>query len=200
MGMLSGHPLGLAIWMVVIAGVFLLTGALGARVLPGGNARFHLEIPPLRWPTLRNVAAKTFARVRWYAEEVIPLFLLASVLLWLGQLTGIFGVAVRAMRPLVNAIGLPDSAAEAFLFGFFRRDYGAARIFDTHSSGALEGVPLVVSMVTITLFIPCIAQFLVMQKERGLRTALAVVAIIMPFAFGVGYLLNLLLTGLKVTI
>ena len=99
---------------------------------------------------------------------------------------------------MVNLIGLPDAAADAFLFGFFRRDYGAARIFDVHGAGAVSGVPLVVAMVTITLFVPCVAQFLVMVKERGMRTAMAVGGIILPFAFGIGYLLNLVLTSLQV--
>jgi ferrous iron transport protein B len=55
-------------------------------------------------------------------------------------------------------------------------------------------------MVTLTLFIPCLAQFLVMQKERGLRAAMAVAAIILPFAFTVGYALNLVLTSLHVSV
>ncbi len=200
-GLLSRHPLGMAIWGGVVLGVFLMSGFLAARLLPGEEARFYLEIPPMRWPSLRNVVLKTFARVRWYAAEVIPLFLLASVVIWIGELTHLFRLAVAALRPAVNLIGLPDQAAEAFLFGFFRRDYGAARIFDqVQSSEAVSGVPLVVAMVTITLFVPCIAQFMVMLKERGWRTAVAVAAIILPFAFGVGFLLNLTLTSLGVRI
>jgi ferrous iron transport protein B len=198
LGLLSGHPLGLAIWGGVVAGVFLLSGFLAAQLLPGETARFYLEIPPMRWPSLRNVTTKTLARLKWYAAEVIPIFLAASVVIWIGQVTRLFQVAVAALRPVVNLIGLPDAAADAFLFGFFRRDYGAARIFDIHSGGAVSGVPLVVAMVTITLFVPCVAQFLVMIRERGLRTALAVAGIILPFAFGVGYVLNVVLTSLRV--
>ncbi len=200
LGLLSVHPLGLAIWAGVLIMVFLFSGFLAARLLPGEAARFYVEVPPFRLPSLRNVVVKTFSRLRWYAAEVIPLFLLASVLIWLGQLTRIFDLVLSVFRPVVAAIGLPETAADAFLFGFFRRDYGAARLFDAHSTGAVSGVPLVVAMVTITLFIPCIAQFLVMQKERGLRTALAVSGFILPFAFGVGALLNLILTTLKVQI
>lgn len=200
LGLLSSHPVGLAIWGGVIAGVFLLSGFLAAKLLPGEAARFYLEIPPMRWPSLKNVTTKTLARLKWYGAEIIPIFLAASVVIWVGQITGIFEVALAALRPAVNAIGLPDAAADAFLFGFFRRDYGAARIFDVHSGGAMSGVPLVVAMVTITLFVPCVAQFLVMVRERGVRAAAAVGAIILPFAFGVGYLLNLILTTLRVRI
>ncbi len=200
LGLLSTHPGGLAIWAGVVCGVFLLSGFLAAKILPGEAARFYLEIPPMRWPSPRNVATKTLARLKWYGVEIIPIFLFASVLIWLGELTHLFQLAVAALRPAVHAIGLPGSAADAFLFGFFRRDYGAARIFDVHSEGAISGVPLVVAMVTITLFVPCIAQFMIMIKERGVRTALAVAGIILPFAFAVGYALNAALVALKVQV
>jgi ferrous iron transport protein B len=198
LGLLAGHPAALGVWAGVVAAVFVLSGFLAARVLPGAASRFYIEIPPLRWPSLRNVLTKTWNRVRWYAAEVIPLFLLASVLLWIGEITRLFNLVIAGLRPVVHLLGLPDASADAFLFGFFRRDYGAARLFDVHSGGAISGVPLLVAMVTITLFVPCIAQFMVMQKERGLRAALAVIAIILPFAFGVGWLLNVILVALKV--
>jgi ferrous iron transport protein B len=200
LGLLAGHPLALGLWAGVVAVVFVLSGFLAARVLPGADSRFYLEIPLLRLPSLRNVLTKTFHRVRWYAREVIPLFLLASVLLWIGDFTGIFGALIALLRPVVHLLGLPDAAADAFLFGFFRRDYGAARLFDAHGGGAISGVPLLVAMVTITLFVPCIAQFLIMQKERGLRTALAVTGLILPFAFGVGWVLNRVLVTLRVSL
>jgi len=47
--------------------------------------------------------------------------------------------------------------------------------------------------VTLTLFIPCIAQFFMMIKERGLRKALWMSAVIFPVAFGVGGVLNFVL-------
>jgi ferrous iron transport protein B len=201
LGLLSTHPAGLAIWLGVVTGVFLFSGFLAAKILPGGeDTRFSIEIPPLRLPSFRNVLQKTWNRMRWYALEVIPLFLLASVILWIGDLTRLFQLVVAGLRPVVHLLGLPDRAADAFLFGFFRRDYGAARLFDVHSGGAIAGVPLVVAMVTITLFVPCLAQFMVMQKERGWRTALGATAIIVPFAFGVGYVLNLILVGLRVQV
>jgi ferrous iron transport protein B len=47
--------------------------------------------------------------------------------------------------------------------------------------------------VTVTLFIPCIANFFMIVKERGWKTAVAMTAFILPFAFGVGGLVNLLM-------
>jgi ferrous iron transport protein B len=95
-------------------------------------------------------------------------------------------------------MGLPDEAASAFLFGFFRRDYGAAGLYHLQEQGVLNGRQLLVTAVTLTLFLPCIAQFLMMKKERGLKTALAISAIIFPFAITVGTLMNLILQSLGV--
>jgi ferrous iron transport protein B len=120
------------------------------------------------------------------------------VLIWLGRLTGLFDVVVSALVPLVQWIGLPDETSVAFLFGFFRRDYGAAGLYDLR--GAMNGVQLLVAATTMTLFVPCIAQFSVTLKERGWKTALAMTAFIFPFAFLVGGLLNWLLAVLGVTL
>ncbi|MAG13362.1 MAG: ferrous iron transporter B [Spirochaetales bacterium] len=199
LGILSGNPASLLIWAGMIVLVFILVGIVAARVIPGKNAKFYMELPPLRLPRLQNILIKTYSRLRWYLFEVIPLFLIASVLLWLGDLTGVFDLFVEyVMAPIVSLIGLPEETAVAFFFGFFRRDFGAAGLYDLHSQGILTGVPLVVASVTLTLFLPCVAQFAVMIKERGIKTTLAIAAFIFPFAFFVGFLLNFVLTGLGI--
>ena len=73
-------------------------------------------------------------------------------------------------------------------------------MYELHDSGIILGIPLVVSAVTLTLFIPCVAQFMVMLKERGFKTALATALFIFPFAFLVGFILNLVLTTLRVSL
>ena len=100
--------------------------------------------------------------------------------------------------PLMRWIGLPDKVAVAFLFGFFRRDYGAAGLYDLRDT--MNGVQLLVAITTMTIFLPCVAQLAVMIKERGWKTALAITAFIFPFAFLVGGLLNAVLTTLGVSL
>ena len=186
LGILSLHPASVLVWAGVLLTVFVVVGRLAARVLPGDPPSFYMELPPLRVPAARNVLLKTGARVRWYFAEILPLFLLASVILWLGDLTGALRAATSLLVPVVRLIHLPDAAAPAFLYGFFRRDFGAAGLYDLARHGVLGPAALTTAAVTITLFVPCVAQFLVMRKERGLRTALAVLAIATVVAFAVG--------------
>ncbi|MGC8667920.1 MAG: nucleoside recognition domain-containing protein [Chthonomonadales bacterium] len=198
--LLAGHPRAFAFWVGIMTVIFLLIGYLTAKLLPGETARFAMEIPPLRIPSLSNIAVKTFARVQWYFLEVFPLFLFASFIIWIGRLTGLFEATVHAMRPIMRLLGLPDQTAEAFLFGFFRRDYGAAGLYRLQQNHMLTGNQLLVSVVTLTIFLPCIAQFLMMKKERGLAMALGMAAFIFPFAIVVGATLNLLLGMLHVRV
>ena len=191
LALLAGKPKAFAIWAGVVALVFFLIGYLASRVLPGERPLFYMDVPPLRWPKLSNILSKTYTRVEWYFKEILPIFVLASILIWAGKITGLFDLITRSLRPLVQAIGLPGETATVFLYGFFRRDFGAAGLFDLAKGGGLSEVQLVVAVVTLTLFIPCIAQLSITIKERGLKTGLAMVAFIFPFAFLVGFLLNL---------
>lgn len=188
---LAGHPLALAVWGLTVALVFLAVGYLTARLAPGEPPRFYMELPPLRVPRISNVLVKTYSRMEWYFKEVLPLFVLASVAIWLGQITGAFDGVVAALEPAVRALGLPEQTAVAFLFGFFRRDYGAAGLYDVQ--GLMNGAQLAVAAVTLTLFVPCIAQFGVMLKERGWKIAVGMLAFIVPFAFFIGWALNQIL-------
>ena len=83
--------------------------------------------------------------------------------------------------------------AGIFLLGFLRRDYGAAGLYDLARQGLLTGQQVVVSMVVITLFVPCVASFLVIIKEQGWKRALAITGFIVPFAVAVGAVLSWIL-------
>lgn len=196
LSLLSGKPLALVIWITFVLLIFLMVGYLAAQVLPGQSPTFYMEVPPLRIPQLGNVLTKTLTRVQWYFFEIMPMFVLSSVLIWLGKITGLFDYAVSGLGRLVTFIGLPYEAGAMFLFGFFRRDYGAAGLYDLVAQGLLTTRQLVVAAATLTLFVPCIAQFSIMMKERGAVTALAMAGFIFPFAFGAGFFLNIILIAL----
>jgi len=197
---LSENPIALLIWAFFMVIVFLVIGFLTKIILPGESPRFYMELPPLRLPKISNVLAKTYSRMQWYFFEVFPIFILASILIMIGQWTGLFQLIIYGLTPLINAIGLPDDSATIFLFGFFRRDYGAAGLYDLQQQGLLTGVQMVVAAATLTLFVPCIAQFAIMLKERGAKTAFAIALFIFPFAFIMGGLLNIILTFSKVVL
>ncbi len=195
MGMLAGVSLtAVLIWSGVVMGVLLAVGWLAARLIPGERTLLLVDLPPLRFPQLSNVLMKTGARLEWYVKEVVPLFLLGAFLMYGLDRTGLLAVLEKAGEPVVAGwLGLPPAASAAFLMGFLRRDFGATGLFVMQSQGLLSPQQVVVSMVTITLFIPCIASVMMIAKERGARMAIGMFAVISPLALGVGALLHGLL-------
>lgn len=188
-------------WLGVLFAVLIVVGLTASRVLPGDAAGFVLELPPLRRPMLSNVILKTVVRVEWYLKEAVPLFAVGTLALWMLDRTGVLPLLERLGEPVVvGLLGLPAKAAGAFLIGFLRRDYGAAGLFDLFRERLAAGnappevqIQVVVAMITITLFLPCVAHLLMMVKERGLKTATAISAFVIPFAVLTGALVNFVL-------
>ena len=195
MGMLAGVSFSASlIWAGVVVVVMLAVGWLAARLVPGERTLLLVELPPLRWPQASNVAVKTLARLEWYAKEVLPLFLIGSLLMFALDKSGLLAWLIKAGQPLVTGwLGLPSSASAAFLMGFLRRDFGVTGLFDMRIHGLLSNLQTVVAMVTVTLFIPCLASVMMIARERNLRTALGMLVFITPFAMLVGGLLYRLL-------
>ncbi|HEY7528183.1 MAG TPA: ferrous iron transport protein B [Candidatus Deferrimicrobiaceae bacterium] len=178
-------------WLAILSAVILVVGYLASKVIPGETSDFILEIPPIRLPQLGNLAVKTLARIEWYLREAVPLFLLGTFILFAADKMGWLLSVQRAMEPLiVGALDLPPKTAEAFLIGFLRRDYGAAGLFNMARGGLLSNLQVLVSLVTITLFIPCLANLLVIVKEQGAKVAAGMALFIFPFAILVGALVN----------
>ena len=201
MGLLGeASAASILIWAGLVTGVLLALGLPPARILPGDPSDFIVEIPPMRIPQLSNVLIKTLARIEWYLKEAVPLFLVGTLALFLLDKAGALAWLQELASPLVNGfLGLPDAATNSFLIGFLRRDYGAAGLFALAKAGTLDSTQVLVSLVTITLFIPCLANLLIIVKECGTRTALAMSAFIFPFAFLVGGALRYVLGVLEFT-
>jgi len=197
-GLLTGFPVWLFLsWVLIVALVLVLVGFLSARVLPGEGSGFILELPPLRWPQMSNILIKTLSRIEWYLKEAVPLFVLGTLVLFTLDRSGALSTLEEVFKPVVVAwLGLPREATSSFIIGFLRRDYGAAGFFALAQQGLLNHRQILVALVTITLFVPCIANFFVMIKERGWKTALAIVAVVIAVSLLVGGVLNHLLRGM----
>ncbi len=196
LGMLGGVSFtAVLIWALAMVGVLLLAGFLAAKLIPGRRIPLVTEMPPMRLPILGNVLKKTGGRLKWYLIEVIPLFLLGTFIMFALDKLGALPAIIEAGEPLVTGwLGLPKEASAAFVMGFLRRDFGATGLFVMAES--LSPIQAVVGMITITLFIPCFASLMMMVKEQGTKTAMAMVGMIVPFAFLIGGLFNLALRAI----
>jgi ferrous iron transport protein B len=189
----------------VVASQLVLVGYLSSKLIRGRVSEFIFEIPPIRVPQMKNVLLKTGYRILWYLKEAVPLFLVGTLVLFILDKAQIDGRSLLAwiqkgLEPvLVGILHLPAQAAGIFVLGFLRRDYGAAGLFAMARDGSLTALQAVVSLIVITLFVPCLASFLVIIKEQGMKKALAITGFIVPFAIAIGGIVSWVLRTLDVT-
>ena len=161
--------------------------------MPGKTGDFILEIPPVRMPKLTNILIKVLARTEWYLKEAVPLFIVGTLMLYVLDSIHMLVRLQKIMAPLVvGALGLPAQASNAFLIGFLRRDYGAAGLFAMEKAHLMTPNQTVIALTVITLFIPCVANFIVMLKERGNKTGLAIAGFVLFYSFAIGAVMNVI--------
>ena len=171
--------------------VFALVGTALNKIMPGQSTDLLIDMPPLRAPKAKNVWDKTYHKVIGFMKEIFLFFAAGSVIIVTLQVTGALAWIIHVASPLVVGwLGLPAKAATAFVMGFIRRDFAAAGFFSMN----LTNAQLLVSMSTITLFVPCIATAVVVLKERGVAYFVTLFITATTLAFTLG---GLLMHGLR---
>ena len=145
-------------------------------------------------PADRDAAARVVALL----GEAVPLFRRDRAAVRVGPAGRAHLDLARWRTDRDRLLGLPAATAQILVMGFLRRDYGAAGLFQLAHNGQLTGVQAVVALTVMTLFVPCVANFLIMVRERGLRVGLAIVAVITPVAIFTGAGLNYVLHAFDV--
>lgn len=183
-GMLAGlGPQFIAIYTGVIILILGLVGKILHAVLPGESTDLLIDLPPLRLPRGENVLKKTVTKSYAFLKEAAPLFMAGALFITLLQVSGLLDHIQTILAPVTEGLlKLPPETATVFIMGLIRRDFGAAGLTDL----TLTAPQILVALVTITLFVPCIASLIVILKERGTREGLLIWLGSWVAAFAVG--------------
>lgn len=188
LGVIAGLLAGIAgpyvfLYGFVIFAVLVIAGTILNNVVEGKSSDLLIDLPPLRAPRMSNVIKKTATKSYQFLQEATPLFALGAFLISIFQLTGILEFLQNLLAPVtVGWLGLPKEASNAFIMGVVRRDFGAAGLTDL----TLDPMQTIIALITITLFVPCIAAILVLFKERSKKEAAYIWAASWVIAFLVG--------------
>lgn len=151
--------------------IFGIAGVLMNKFLPGESTSLFIDLPPIRLPQARNVLKKTLVKTKAFLLEATPIFAIGAVLITVLQYTGALTAIENAIAPVTTQwLKLPAQASVVFIMGIIRRDFGAAGL----SHMVLTNGQMLVALVTITLFVPCVASIIMIFKERSKLEATAI--------------------------
>lgn len=184
------EPFYIIVYLMTIFVVYVLAGTFLNKVLPGESSDLIIDLPPMRVPELKNVFSKTYQQTIAFIKEAGPIFVLGAALITILKKSGLLDFITKLAAPVtVNLLGLPAQTATAFVMGVIRRDFGAAGL----TAITLSPAQVTVSLITLTLFVPCIAAMMIMVKERNLKEAIYIWFGSWLIAFIAGGIVNFLI-------
>ena len=170
--------------------VWIILGFILNRTIKGFSPELLIEIPPYRLPSWRVLLQKLWMRMYGFLREALPIILVAIFVIGILYTLGVFDFIANLAAPVVSGIfGLPKEGVVAIVIGFLRKDVAIGMLAPL----ALSAGQLVVGCVVLTMFFPCIAAFVVLARELGVKRLIGATAIMIAATVVVGGLLNLIL-------
>lgn len=172
--------------------LWLVLGTLMKRFTHGTTPEILVDIPPYRLPYWRSLVKKLAMRMRGFVTEAIPYVLLGVMIVNILYALGVIDAVGVVLSPITTRLlGLPAKAVGALIVGFLRKDVAVGMLapFD------LGLRQTVVACVVLAAYFPCMATFVTLVRELGVRDMLKSALIMLAAAFGTGALLNLVLVG-----
>jgi len=154
----------------------ILVGIVLNRIIPDtGTSDFIQELPPIRKPNIQALAQKTYYRLFWFLKEAVPIFLIASVVLFAVDASGILGLLKKAVRPIVIGwLGLPLDTVDVLILTMVRQEAAAGLLLGMVNRGALTYVQCIEVVILTTMFTPCFANIVAIGKEMGVKIGVLV--------------------------
>lgn len=187
----------LTIFGIIFAQTFI-AGFLANKIIPGQGSPLIFEIPPMRLPKPVQVIKSAANKTYFFIKEAIPIFVYASLFVFLFERIGGLEIAEDLLRPLTNTLmGLPEKSLQVFIKTIIRRESGATEL--EHLRSEYTNLQLVVNLLIMTFLTPCINAILVLFKERGRKTATLIICTVITYAILMGSLVNHVCLALGVT-
>jgi ferrous iron transport protein B len=187
----------LTIFGIIFAQTFI-AGFLANKILPGQGSPLIFEIPPIRLPKPVQVIKSASHKTYFFIKEAIPVFVYASLFVFLFERVGGLEIAEDLLRPLTNNfMGLPEKSVQVFIKTIIRRESGATEL--EHLRNTYTNLQLVVNLLVMTFLTPCINAIIVLFKERGRFTATIIMGTVIVYAIVMGGLVNHICLALGIT-
>jgi ferrous iron transport protein B len=172
-----------------LAVLWLGMGYILNKVVKGESPEILLEIPSYHLPPIGPLAKKLWMRMAGFLKDAVPFMLLGIILMNIFFTTGLVDVIARMLSPVITRMmGLPKTVAVALMMGFLRKDVAVGMLAPL----GLTTKQLVVASTVLAIYFPCIAAFVVLLKELGIRDMAKSAGIMLAMAVIVGSLMNLL--------
>jgi len=170
--------------------ILVIKGLILNKVLKGVSPEILIEIPPYRIPQITAVIKKLWMRLFSFLREAIPFVLLGVFFVNMLHTLKIIDFLAIIFAPVLTSLwGLPKEAISALIVGFLRKDVAVGMLGPLN----LTTKQLVIGSTILAVYFPCIATFVVLIRELGIKDMLKITFIMITVALLIGVILNFIL-------
>jgi ferrous iron transport protein B len=169
---------------------WIIIGLILNRTVRGFNPELLVEIPPYRLPPWRVIGEKLWLRVSGFIKEALPIVIGTVLVVNILYILGVFNAIADITAPVLTGLwGLPKETITALAVGFLRKDVAMGMLTPL----ALTAKQLVISSTVLAMLFPCVATFVILARELGVRDLLKAIGVMIAAALIMGSLQNLVL-------
>jgi ferrous iron transport protein B len=192
-GLLGRYGLYYILLVFLTLGIlYVFVGFLMNKFVKGSSPEIFMEIPPYRLPSFKTTGKKTWMRIKWFLKEAIPFMIIGVAVISILNAVGFLEWLSNALQPVMsNLFGLPGDASIAMVTGFFRKDLAVGMLLSLN----INPLQLVIAATMLTIYFPCIATFVVLLKELGIKDMAKSAIIMIGTAVIVGIIMKIVLLG-----
>lgn len=181
---------GLGIIFITLLVVWIIIGLILNKLMKGIVPETFIEISPYRLPYLEGLSKKLLMRMRAFLKEAIPYVLLGVFIVNILYVLGIIDFLSSITAPVIEGVlGLPKDAIASLLIGFLRKDVAVGMLLPL----GLTMKQLIIASVILTMYFPCVATFVILFRELGLKDTLKSALLMIVSTLIIGAALNIIL-------
>ncbi len=190
-------------WVLMSLYLMSFATAFGTALIFGRGKAFRseepfvIELPPYRFPTLRQVWMRGWLEVRHFLLRATKIIVAGVVLVWLlthlpvgveaASADSYAGYLGRWMQPILSPLGIDEKLTIALIFGFVAKEVviGALAVIyglegsalTEHIAGSLSLIQAYSFMLFCLIYTPCLSTIATLKAEsRSLKFAALAVA------------------------
>jgi len=149
-----------------IISVWLVSGSVLSFFVKGTTDTLIMEVPPYRLPALKVLLRNLGTRIYGFLTDAFPYVLGGILFINILTILGVMDFLGNLASPVIKGIfGLPEDAVASFVIGIIRKDAAVALLEPLNMSGA----QMVTAVTLLIIYFPCMATFVIMLKELGLK-------------------------------
>ena len=175
---------------LILFTILVVKGLILNKVLKGKSPEILWEIPPYRMPNISHVLKKLWMRVFGFLKEAVPVVLIGVLVINLLYVLNVFDFLANLFAPVLTSLwGLPKETISSMIMGFLRKDVAVGMLAPLN----LTTKQLIIACTILSVYFPCMATFIVMMKELGIRDMIKSASLMLLTALTVGTILNFVL-------